>query len=153
MTRTELVEKTWEKLGIEGCRPKKNFITVVCDAPPEKIGSIYVSVRHTRFYGPLEPFMVRATVMSVGSAVNGIEPGDRITFSRTFFIRWEEIEPQVMVGWVAVENATGLMENEGEEPVAVAPEGPSRSPTVNLPSDPPPVMGIKAFREQAARQA
>ena len=94
-------------------RPMRGLVAVVTDLPATKVGSIFLPVKLTGFYGELPHLvLVRATVLSVGPQVTNLKPGDRVAFPRTYFTRWKQLEPDVMVGWIEVSNISGKFFDE-----------------------------------------
>lgn len=109
------VDKVWQKLGFR-IQATKGRLFVVTDLPAKKVGSLYLPMKATTFYGDLPHLvMVRATVLSAGTKAHGLNVGDRVTFPRTYFIRWRELEPDVMLGWVEKSQVSGLFTTADED--------------------------------------
>jgi len=109
------VSDVWRQLGFR-IQATKGRLFVVTDLPAKKVGSLYLPVKATTFYGDLPHLvMVRATVLSAGPNAQGLHPGDRVTFPRTYFIRWRELEPDVMLGWVEKSQVAGLFTTADED--------------------------------------
>jgi hypothetical protein len=110
-------EAVWQKLGIH-VQAMGSRVFVVTDLPATKVGSLYLPVKATTFYGGLPHLvLVRATVLSVGPLVQGVAVGDRVTFPRTYFARWKPIETDVMLGWVDVSQVAGRFTEDDEQEV------------------------------------
>lgn len=100
-----------------GCsvRATGSKVFVVTDLPAKKVGSLWLPVKLTSFYGDLPHLVVvKATVLSVGPKVRGIKEGARVAFPRTYFAKWKELEPDVMVGWIEAANLSGFIAEEDE---------------------------------------
>jgi hypothetical protein len=115
-------EEVWNRLG-QRVGATAGRVFVVTDLPAKKVGSLFLPLKATTFYGDLPHLvMVRATVLSAGPKAQGLNPGDRVTFPRTYFIRWRELEPDVMLGWVDVSQVSGFFNTDDEaedEPLRV----------------------------------
>jgi hypothetical protein len=108
-------EEVWARLG-HRVQATAGRVFVVTDLPAKKVGSLFLPMKATTFYGELPHLvMVRATVLSAGPKVQGLNPGDRVTFPRTYFIRWRELEPDVMLGWVDRSQISGFFNTEDED--------------------------------------
>lgn len=107
--------EVWSRLG-HRVQATAGRVFVVTDLPAKKVGSLFLPMKATTFYGDLPHLvMVRATVLSAGPKAQGLNPGDRVTFPRTYFIRWRELEPDVMIGWVSHSQVAGTFTLEDEE--------------------------------------
>lgn len=108
-------EQVWQKLGFK-IRPLGNKLCVVTDAPELKVGGLYLPMSQTSFYSDLPHLkLVRCTVLSVGSKVQGVAPGDRVTFQRTCFIRLFYLESEVLVGMTDASQLYGRFTTDDEE--------------------------------------
>lgn len=94
------VESTWHELGVQRYRAMNHRVIVRTWRIPEKIGSIRLPDRARSFYKGLpHSKLVRATVLAapVGS---GLKVGEAVCFPQTFFIRFQRLTDETLVGAV-----------------------------------------------------
>jgi len=108
----ELVEQSWKELGYR-VRPLGRTVFVRTRAIPDKVGSLYLPTKHTKFYGKL-PHMqnIEAVVMAAGPKAQDVRPGDRVTFQRLNFARLVKFqaEAEEFFGWVDSSQIIGHVE-------------------------------------------
>jgi len=118
-SKTDVVEKTWEALGFR-VRPMHAKVFVLTDAPPEKIGLIYLPPKEADFFGGMGHMrLVTGTVLSCGPLAKAVKPGDRVVFRRLEFGHIVKLDKGVYVGWVEQEQLCGHPESDSD----VAPLG------------------------------
>jgi hypothetical protein len=109
-----LVEKTWEAVGYK-VRPMFAKVFVLTDAPPEKIGMLYLPPKLSDFHGGFgHQRLVTATVLACGPLARSVKPGDRVVFRRLDFGFIVKLEKGVYVGFIEQEQLAGYPEGEGD---------------------------------------
>jgi hypothetical protein len=80
----------------------------------EKVGSLYLPTKMTKFHGEL-PHMktIRAVVLSVGPK-GTVKPGEQVCFTRMQFAWWKKLEDGCMIGWIDEAQLSGYFEGEPE---------------------------------------
>jgi hypothetical protein len=110
---TGIVEQTWAEVGCK-VRPLRRMVFVRTLPLAEKIGSIYLPMKMTKFHGELpHQKTIRAVVLSTGSKC-AVKPGEHVCFTRLHFAWWKKLEDGCMVGWIDENQLTGYFEGEPE---------------------------------------
>jgi len=110
---TSLIAKTWEECGVLRVRPLRNMVFVRTELLPEYIGSIFIPATLRASYSQLpHKVMLSALVIGAGPKCTSVKIGDRVSFSRLFFARWQEMSDKCLVGWLQEENIAVALDNE-----------------------------------------
>lgn len=107
----DVVEKTWEEVGTR-VRPLRRMVFVRTLPLEEKIGSIWLPAKLTKFHGEL-PHMktINAIVLSAGPKCT-VKTGETVCFTRSFFAWWKKLEDGCMIGWIDESQLSGYYDGE-----------------------------------------
>lgn len=107
----DVVGQTWTEVGYK-VRPLRNTVFVRTLPLEEKVGSLYLPAKLTKFYGELpHQKTIRAVVLAVGPKAK-VKPGEKVCFTRLYFAWWKKLEDGCMVGWIDENQLTGYIEED-----------------------------------------
>ena len=108
-----LVEATWDEIGCR-IRPLRKMVFVRTLPLEEKVGSLYLPVKMTKFHGEL-PHMktIRGVVLAVGPKAT-VKSGEQVCFTRLQFAWWKKLNNGCMVGWIDENQLTGYTDGTPE---------------------------------------